>query len=149
MKTLHIYPTGVGYHISVAIVLTFLFGLSISNGAYFSTISETPNVSVGKSTLHVLTGINIAVSVASGLLLLWTIYRIITSHESKHKTIHDEYMNLKEHSQSDLGVSHKSFSPHHSQPSQFHPHISYNPHSIRKKTKVIESKASPELPALF
>ena len=98
MKTLHIYPTGVGYHITVTVVVAFLFGLSVSNSAYFSKISETPNVSVSRSTLRGLSSINVFVSIVSGLLVLWSLYRVVSSHESKHKTMHEEYMNsLNEH----------------------------------------------------
>jgi hypothetical protein len=109
MKTLHIYPTGVGYHITIVIVLAFLFGMSVSNSIYFSKVSNTPNISVNKGTLSNLSGLNIVLALFSGLSLVWSLYRIVSSHESKHKTLHDEYVRLTQ--SGDLDTVYKSNNP--------------------------------------
>lgn len=146
MKTLHIYPTGAGYHITVGAVLAFLFGISISNSAYFSRISETPNVTVSNGTLVTMTALNSLLAVLSGLLLLWTIYRVIVSHESKHSTIHDEYIKMH----SDLGNQHKSHNHHHHHhhPPPLNAHAPKGVHNIHHYHGSKPS-LSPALPEVF
>jgi ABC-type nickel/cobalt efflux system permease component RcnA len=144
MKTLHIYPTGVGYHIFISLALGFLFAVSISNTAYFDQISETPNVSVGKGVLQTMSGLNIFITIVSGLALLWTAYRIVYSHESKHKTMYDEYTNLVD--QVDLGVQHKSHHHHH-----HHQHVAPPPPpTVVPPPTVHRPRArTPGLPSVF
>lgn len=147
MKTLHIHPTGVGYHITVAVVLAFLFGISVSNSAYFSKISETPNVSVSKGTLETMSGLNVAISIVSGLVLLWSLYRVITSHDSKHKTMHEEYTKLTEYP--DLGFeNHKTV--HAVDQHVHHHHHQSKSHAL---PKVHSSSTKPirtgDLPSVF
>ena len=132
MKTLHIYPTGVGYHITIVIVLAFIFGMSISNSIYFSKVSNTPNISVSKGILSNLSGLNIVLAVISGLSLLWSLYRVVSSHESKHKTLHDEYVHLTQ--TADLDVEYKSHDP-----------TIHHQHSHSK----IHKSMSPDLPDIF
>ena len=137
MKTLHIYPTGVGYHITTALVLTFLFGLTISNSAYFSRVATTPNVSVSKGTLETMTTLNVIVSIASGLMLLWSAFRIGVSHESKHKTMHDEYTKLTK------------LEPHPVDHHHHHHHQHKAPNIHTHNSKPTRSAPHPKLPAVF
>ena len=147
MKTLHIHPTGVGYHITVSVILGFLFGISVSNTMYFSELSETPNVSVSKGTLETMSGINVAISIVSGLVLLWSLYRVVSSHESKHKTMHEEYVRLTEYP--DLGFeNHKTV---HSVDQHIHHHHHQNQPKTTPKVHSVKPKPirTGNLPTVF
>lgn len=78
---------GSGYNIAVMIITGFMFGISISNCIYFSKIAEKPSQAMGKSAAKAMLGVNALLAALSGVIFIWSSYKLIVSNEDKYNTM--------------------------------------------------------------
>ena len=82
--TFNINIKGSGFNIATMLITGFMFGVSISNSVYFSRISSRPSEAMGRSSAQAMLGINILLAILSGLIFLWSSYKLIISNEDKY-----------------------------------------------------------------
>ena len=90
--TFDINIKGSGFNIATMLITGFMFGVSISNSVYFSRISDKPSEAMGRSSAKAMLGINIVLAILSGLIFLWSSYKLIISNEDKFNTM-TKYVN--------------------------------------------------------
>lgn len=74
-----------GYKIAVFIVSAIFVGVSIANIVYFNRLRKetTVNPPVTTSEANVMMWVNIITLIIAGLILLWSLWRLFFTHESR------------------------------------------------------------------
>ena len=78
---------GSGFNIATMLITGFMFGVTISNSVYFARISEKPSEAMGSSAARAMLGINIVLAVLTGLLFLFSSYKLVVANEDKFNTM--------------------------------------------------------------
>ena len=85
--TFDINIKGSGFNIATMLITGFMFGISISNSVYFSRISAVPNYAMGKTTARAMMALNIVLAILSGIIFVWSSYKLLVSNEDKFGTM--------------------------------------------------------------
>ena len=90
--TFNINVKGSGFNIATMLITGFMFGVSISNSVYYARISERPSEAMGTSAARAMMGINITLAVLTGLIFIWSSYKLLVANEDKYDTM-TKYVN--------------------------------------------------------
>lgn len=90
--TFNIDVKGSGFNIATMLITGFMFGVSISNSVYYSRISERPSEAMGTSAARAMMGVNIVLAVLTGLIFIWSSYKLLVANEDKYDTM-TKYIN--------------------------------------------------------
>ncbi len=85
--TFDINIKGSGFNIATMLITGFMFGVAISNSVYFARISDKPSEAMGRSSARAMLGVNIVLASLSGLIFLWSSYKLVIANEDKFDTM--------------------------------------------------------------
>jgi len=86
---------GSGFNIATMLITGFMFGVSISNAVYFARISDKPSLAMSSGAAKAMLGINIVLASLSGLIFLWSSYKLIVANEDKYDTMNKYVSNTR------------------------------------------------------
>ena len=78
---------GSGFNIATMLITGFMFGVAISNSVYFARIADKPSQGMGSGAAKAMLGVNIVLASLSGLIFLWSSYKLIVANEDKFDTM--------------------------------------------------------------
>jgi len=85
--TFDINIKGSGFNIATMLITGFMFGVAISNSVYFARIGDKPSEAMGSGAAKAMLGVNIVLAVLSGIIFLWSSYKLVVANEDKFDTM--------------------------------------------------------------